>query len=106
MHQIASHLSAIYSPVVFLHSTWYFFFFILTILVATETLISLMTREDEYLHVYLSMRDISCLQVGILNIVKLSVFFKFIYRSDTFPIILTSSIFSFFFFFEETEIVI
>ena len=62
-----------YIPVVFLYSTWYFcvcvffffFFFILTILVAMETfiLISLLTREGEYLYVYLSMRDISCLQM-------------------------------------------
>ena len=60
-----------YIPVVFLYSTWcfcvcfFFFFFILTILVAMETfiLISLLTREGEYLYVYLSMRDISCLQM-------------------------------------------
>ena len=44
---------------------FFFFFFILTILVAMETfiLISLLTREGEYLYVYLSMRDISCLQM-------------------------------------------
>lgn len=59
-----------YIPVVFLYSTWYFcvwffFSFILTILVATETfiLISLLTHEGEYLYVYLSMKDISCLQM-------------------------------------------
>ena len=40
---------------------------------------------------------------GIPNVTKLSVFFKFIYRSDTFPIILLAV---FFFFFVETEIVI
>ena len=43
----------------------FFFSFILTILVATETfiLISLLTHEGEYLYVYLSMKDISGLQM-------------------------------------------